>query len=152
APGVEKAVASENVVTNPWLVRQIPGWKNYFTEAARIYRSYNMPAQAGSMEYFRDLIETNLQAGDLEPKTVMGSKTPDWNPIIDQDGRKEKLKAHMYGSSPVPAVVRKIRWFGRYLVFQPTDLRDHLSWDFADLPAEASGDRYVRMTWWWPIG
>src|SRR5579859_4143275 len=147
APGVEKAVADENVVSNPWLVRQVPGWKDYFTEAAKIYRRYDMHSQAGSMEYFRDLIEKRLH-------TVENTeKSNGYTLFFDQNTRQlAKTRAFLYGTVAQPPIVkRKTGWLDRgYLVFQPSDLKDHLATEFADLPAGVPGTLCVRMSWWWP--
>jgi hypothetical protein len=156
ARGVEKAVADENVVTNPWLVRQIPGWKDYFTQAANIYRRYDMQSQAGSMEYFRDLIEKKLQAVAIGEQIVgTVAKSDAWTPLFDQDARQlTNLVTCMYGSVTQPPMAwRKAGWLRRqHLVFRPTHLNDHLATYFADLPAGDSGAPCVRMTWWWPAG
>jgi hypothetical protein len=156
ARGVEKAVADENVLANPLLVRQIPGWKDYFTEAASVYRRYNMEYLAGSMEYFRDRIEKRLQAVVFAEETLGASpKSNGWTTLFDQGVHQlATLSACLYGNVSQPPVVRQKRWWPRdqHLIFKPTHLNDHLASEFVDLPAGASGDLCVRMTWWWPSG
>src|SRR5579859_5364407 len=148
APGIEKAVADENVVSNPWLVRQIPGWKDHFTQAANIYRRYNMTDLAGSLEYFRDLIEKRLQA--LEA----AENSDKWVPFFEHNAQQlANVSACLYGdASQQPLIWHKAGWLrNRHLVFRPTDAKDHLATNFADLPA-GRGPMRVRMTWWWPTG
>jgi|GEM_PF-5575768 len=178
APGVEKAVAEENVLANPLLVQQIPGWKDCFTEAALIFRRHGEVYSAASLEYFRDFIESKLARVEPVQKRVQtAAGASNWTRFFDQGTRQlAKLHPCLYGStrqsaqrlwirlinrflrfriSPLmplgmPLSQQRKGWFGRgYLVFEPTHLHDHLVTDFADLPS-AAGSLAVRMTWWWP--
>ncbi|HTC94584.1 MAG TPA: radical SAM protein [Terriglobales bacterium] len=155
ARGVERAVADENMLAHPLLVRQIPGWKDYFTKAADIYRRYNMSSEAGSLEYFQDLIEKKLQIVALGKERLDAvAKSDQWSSLFDQDVRQlVNLVSCMYGTVTQPPLAwRKTGWLGgRYLVFRPTHLNDHLVTYFADLPA-GSGNLCVQMTCWWPAG
>lgn len=150
APGVEKAVADENVLANPWLVRQIPGWKDYFTQAAEIYRKSRFANVAGSMEFFRGLIEERLAALIAAESTWKSEVREGWSVIFDEQASGlAKMERNLYGKVKEPP----LRWQGKeYLMFRRTDLNDHLSTKFTNLPRRTSEDLCVRITWWWPAG
>ena len=149
ARGVEKAVAEQNVLADPTVLRDMPGWDRYLDEAADIFEAGGMTEPATTLRFYKAKISSKLEALSLNPLPATVVRANDWIPIINEDveGLTRTLQASIYTPEAAGPFVVVANGIAR---FRSTSLRDHVATDFQDLPHRPDEDLWIKFACEWP--
>ena len=150
ARGVEKAVAAQDYIAHPGLVREIPDWERYFDDAIDIFARGGMTECGKPLRTFKQRVVSGLAA--IPPAEGIPSNVKlanDWNTLFAYEGYN--LSASI-GQMVYDAVAghSDIQDIGGTPTFIPTHLEDHLATDFVELPVSSDEGVWLRIECIWP--
>jgi len=150
ARGIERTFETENVVADPDLLRDLPGWEKCFESTIELLRASPYGLAAGQLEgLYRRILDKLEERKNGESRMMALRRDGRWRVLLDMHRKElpEKLHRMTYGSErgrPLLDVSQP------ELVFQPTDLKDHLTTSYVALtPARPGSERSLRARCVW---
>jgi hypothetical protein len=146
--GTEDACYSENVLNNPHILDDMPGWEEYFHEAVEIFRKAGLTVAADTLDLYRGRVAAAVAA--YRP-AAQGhdriSRANAWEPLVTLTGLRDLSEQLVYspGSSSGPSRLGEI---DGTLGFTRTRDGDHVATEFVGLDVTSDlGALRARCHW-----
>lgn len=151
APGVEDTFHTDNVLQNPQLLDSIPRWKEYFEEAAAIFRSGGWNAQAALLEQYSARVVASAEEKSERIASMRRLRgRNDWSSITARDGSRNLVNEVTPASKDTSSEVPLVR-VGSLTGFAKTRLGDSFRSDLIPLLVPQGGGKF-RVRAHWPKG
>jgi hypothetical protein len=86
ARGTEDAFFSENIISHPHLLDDVPGWDDHFDRAIETFESAGDASSGMSLRHFRDrAVEARATKGEQSARAKVTSMKNDWWPVDERD-------------------------------------------------------------------
>lgn len=146
--GTEDAFYNENVLHNPHILDDMPGWEEYFHEAVGIFRQAGLAIAADTLDLYRSRVAAAVaKYRDSAPDHSRISLANAWEPLVGLTGATDLSKqlAYSLGSSTGPSLLGEI---DGTLGFTAMRGGDHVATEFIDLNVAADmGALRARCHW-----
>ena len=149
ARGIEETFEKENVVANPRLLDDVPGWEGYIDRAIEKLLANNWSGAANQLNILKASIKRNREKMDaFDAKARSAFQIRQWNSLFSSDGAAvfDGLRKYLYGPVDKRAFSQSVDG----ILFTPTHLNDHLATLYFDLEPETMTEAWVRVRCTWP--